>query len=306
MVKCNLIVDSCCDLPPELVEGVTLLGFSYEVDGVSYRDDLFKSKSAHEFYHAMKNGATPTTAQIPILALAEAFTTAAELGVPTVYLAFASALSGNFNTALIARDAVLADYPDFELHLVDTHLASIAEGVLVCEAISQREKGLSAAELAAWAEEARFFVNEQFMVDDFEALSRGGRIPSTVAMAGAALDVKPLLNISVDGRLSLVGMARGRKKGVKQLVGFYQSNASPTGLSRYVMIGHSDCPKDLQRLKDALRKTDEHAIFVECNIGPVIGSHVGPGMLALSFWGVDKREHVSVADRIARKVKGAN
>ena len=128
-----------------------------------------------------------------------------------MYLCFTSGLSGTFDTVELIRDNVLGQHPDFELYVVDTHLASIAEGLLVYEAIEQREAGLSAKELAAWAEEARCFVNEQFMVDDLDALRRGGRIPNSVAMAGSALDVKPLLNISVDGRLSLVGVARAEE-----------------------------------------------------------------------------------------------
>lgn len=306
MAKCNLIIDSCCDLPPSVIEreGVSLIKFPYIVGGETFEDDLFQSVTAKEFYDGMRKGDEPTTSQPSIQVLDAAFTEAAEKGVPTVYLCFTSGLSGTFDTVELIRDNVLGQHPDFELYVVDTHLASIAEGLLVYEAIEQREASLSAKELAAWAEEARCFVNEQFMVDDLDALRRGGRIPNSVAMAGSALDVKPLLNISVDGRLSLVGVARGRKKGVKQLVDFYQKNVSDSGSGRYVAVGHSDCPKDLERLKDHLLKIDDHIMFIECNIGPVIGSHVGPGMLAVVFWGQDKRENVSVADRIARKVKG--
>ncbi len=306
MAKCNLILDSCCDLPPGILrqEGVWLVKFPYIVDGETFEDDLFQGVSAEQFYDAMRKGAEPSTSQPSMMQLSEVFTEAAKEGVPTVYLSFTSGLSGTFDTVLMMKDRILDEYPDFELHVVDTHLASIAEGLLVCEALNQREKGLTASELAAWALEARCFVNEQFMVDDLDALRRGGRIPSSVAVAGAALDVKPLLNIGVDGSLSLVGVARGRKKGIKQLVDFYQKNAAESGPSRCVVVGHSDCPKDLQRLKDLLLKVDERILFVECNIGPVIGSHVGPNMLAVVFWGQDKRENVSVADRIARKVKG--
>lgn len=306
MVKCNLIIDSCCDLPPSVIahEGVSLVKFPYVIDGETIDDDLFQSMSAADFYEGMRKGAEPTTSQPSIQILDAAFTEAAEKGVPTVYLCFTSGLSGTFDTVELVRDNVLERYPDFELYVVDTRLASIAEGLLVYEALEQREAGLSARELVAWAEEARCFVNEQFMVDDLDALRRGGRIPSSVALAGSALDVKPLLNIGVDGRLSLVSVARGRKKGIKQLVDFYEKNVSDSGIGRYVVVGHSDCPKDLERLKDLLLKVDDRIMFIECNIGPVIGSHVGPDMLAVVFWGQDKRENVSVADRIARKVKG--
>ncbi len=305
MPLCNLIIDSCCDLPASFAnrEGVSLLRFPYIMNGEVREDDLFATMSAHDFYEAMRGGAQPSTSQLSIPVLTEAFEAAVTSGVPAVYLSFTSGLSGSFDVAMLVRDQVLEAHPEAELYVVDTMLPSIAEGVLVYEAMRQREKGMTARELAQWAEEAHYFVNEQFMVDDLNALQRGGRIPGSVAVAGSALDVKPLLSVDVEGRLTMSGMARGRKKGVKQLAEFYAKHRANNGLQKYAFIGHSDCPKDLERLKDALLKFDPNLVFVECNIGPVIGSHVGPGMVAISFWGGDKREHMSVADRIARKVK---
>ena len=142
------------------------------------------------------------------------------------------------------------------------------------------------------------------MVDDLDALKRGGRIPASVAFAGSKLDVKPMLDIALDGTLSLVGVARGRKKGIRQMADFYKKRIEQVHNERHrVLIGHSDCLKDVERLKDELRKIDDELAFLECNIGPVIGSHVGPGMLALVFWGVDSRENLSISERIAHKIK---
>lgn len=308
MPKCNLIIDSCCDLPPRLVaqEGVHLLKFPYIVGSTAYDDDMFRSMSAHDFYDSMRNGAEPSTSQLAMPLLMEVFEQAANTGIPTVYISFTSGLSGSFDVATLVRDQIVAEHPDFELYVVDSRLASIAEGLLVFEAINQRDRGLSASELVAWVEEARNFVNEEFMVDDLGALRRGGRIPGSVALAGSALDVKPLLAIDVDGKLTLTGVARGRKKGLKQLVDFYSKHVAKKTAAQVVTIGHSDCPKDVTRLKELLLKEDPNIQVIECNIGPVIGSHVGPGMVAVSFWGGDKREQSSVADKIARKVKGGN
>jgi DegV family protein with EDD domain len=308
MPKCHLIIDSCCDLPASLLkrEGVTLMQFPYTLNDEMYLDDLFETSSAQEFYAAMRKGAQPTTAQVPLATLVETFEAAAAEGTPTVYLAFSSGLSASYDAACVVRDQVLASHPDFEFYIVDTHLASVAEGMLVYEALLQHEHGMTAAELASWAEIARNYVNEEFMVDDLAALQRGGRIPSSVALAGAALDVKPLLTIGVDGTLALSGVARGRKKGLKQLADFYAKNADETGNSRGAIIGHADCVKEAHRLKEMLLKLDPQLVCVECNIGPVIGSHVGADMVAVSFFGKDKRENLSVADRIARKVKGGN
>lgn len=304
-IQCNIIIDSCCDLPRELLEadGVELLQFPYLMDDEQYDDDMFTTVTAREFYERMRKGSSCSTAQIPVPVLTEAFERALASGVPTVYLGFSSGLSGTYDTARLIADELRGDYPDGELYTVDTHLASIAEGVLVYEALMQREKGLSARELAAWAEEARFFVNEHFTLDSLEWLQKGGRIPASVAFAGSKLDVKPVLDISLDGKLALSGAARGRKKSIRQLVEYYEKHCGEVGAGNRVIVGHADSPKDAERLKEGLLKADSSVLILETSIGPVIGSHVGPGMLAVAFMGKDERESLSVTDRIANKVR---
>ncbi len=262
--------------------------------------------AAHDFYETMRKGSQPSTSQLSITYLTETFEQAVATGLPTVYLSFTSALSGSFSVALLVQSQIKERYPDFELYVVDTKLASIAEGLLVYEAINQFDRGMTAAELASWAAEAYNFVDDSFMVEDLVALHRGGRIPGSVAVAGSALDVKPLLTIDLEGGLAVTGVARGRKKGIRHLAGYYEKNVASEGGSSCVIIGHADCPKDAQRLKEMLMRVDESIFFIEANIGPVIGSHVGPGMLAVTFWSDDRRERMSVADRIVRKVKGEN
>lgn len=221
-----------------------------------------------------------------------------------MYLSFSSGLSGTFDTACLFLDQVKQEIPDLDVRMVDTKLASIAEAFLVYEALRQREKGLTADEMVAWAEEARYFVDRQFMVDDLEALRRGGRIPSSVAYAGSKLDVKPLLGIDADGKLALTGVARGRKKGIRALHEYYMKRRSSDAPGQNVVIGNADCPKDAERLMSLISKEDDSVMFLETSIGPVIGSHVGPGMIAIVFWGQDCRADISMADRIANKVRG--
>ncbi|MBQ9069194.1 MAG: DegV family protein [Eggerthellaceae bacterium] len=306
-IKCNLIVDSCCDLPFSMVDvsGVELIEFPFVHDGEEKQDDLYRSLTPKEFYDAMRNKKkpSPTTAQVPANILEAAFRRACESGVPTVYLCFSSALSGSYDTALIVRDQVLSDYPDAELYVVDTMLASIAEGLLVLGAIDQRESGLSALEMVSWAEEARWFVNAQFMVDDLEALHRGGRVPTGIATAGAKLDVKPLLGFDLSGALSFSGVTRGRKKGIRSLAEFFRRKNDSAQIGQRIIIAHADAPGDANRLYEDLLKTEDGVLFTGSYIGPVIGSHVGPGMVAVAFWGPDRREDLGVADRIARRVK---
>ncbi len=307
-IKCNVIIDSCCDLPASVVDvpGVEVLQFPYMIDDEEFFDDLYQSISPHDYFERIKKAKSLSTAQIPIPVFVDVFTRAAQSGIPTVYLSFTSGLSGSCNTASLIADQVKSEYPDAELYVVDTKLASIAEGLIVYEAIRQRGRGLSAKELVEWVEEARYFVNEKFMVDDLDSLKRGGRIPASIAFAGSKLNVKPMLDISLEGKLSLTGVARGRKKGIRLLADFYKKNAIEAGQSSQIVIGHADCPKDVERLKEELYKVDESLLFLETSIGPVIGSHVGSGMIAIAFMGHDSRNDLSVSDRIAKKIKSEN
>lgn len=306
--RCNLILDSCCDLPFDVVnhEGVDVIGFPFIHEETNYIDDLFQSMTPKEFYDLMRDKKTgnPSTAQIPVPVLEEHFRRALESGVPTVFIAFSSGLSGTFDVATMVAERLAEEYPDGKLYLVDSLLASIAEGLLAYEAIHQMEKGLSAEEMVAWANEARYYVNSQFMIDDLDALQRGGRIPANVAKAGAKLDVKPLLSFDLSGRLTLVGVARGRKKGLRQLEDFYMKRCDMHQTMHQAVVAHADCEKDFERLCSSLEREDPGVILLESNVGPVIGSHVGPGMIAVVCWGPDRREDISVADRIARRVRG--
>lgn len=303
--QCNLIIDSCCDLPLSMlqIEGVDTLNFNYVMSDGDHEDDFYQSITPHEFYEKIRNGEMPSTSQASPAVIEAAWRRAAENGIPTVYLCFSSGLSSNYSTAAALLAQVKEEFPDAPLYLVDLMIGSTPEGLLVLEALRQRDSGLSAEELVEWAEQARYFVQTAFMVDDLDALHRGGRIPASVAAAGSALNVKPLLTFDTSGHLALTGAARGRKKGLKQMADFFAKEHDTQGGSPVVLIGNADCPKDAEALRDLLAKQDESITVVQHNIGATIGSHVGPGMVSISFWGGDRRENMSVADRIAAKIR---
>lgn len=304
--KFNMILDSTCDLPREVwdVPGVTMLHFTYTNNDESYVDDLFESRTPKDFYDWMRAGATPSTSQPTQGEFEEAFRSAAETGIPTVYLAFGHALSGCYDGACVALERIKEEKgQDIAIYVVDTMLPCSPQGLLIAEALRLRARGMSAEELVSWVEEARYFINVLFMVDSLDSLARGGRIPSGVAGVGDMLDVKPMLSVDLDGALTFSGVARGRKKGIKRLAEYFEKNRSHDGESQYVITGNADCPRDAAKLSQLLRDVDSDAIIIEHNIGPTIGSHVGPDMISCAFWGQDRREKLSISDRIANRVK---
>jgi len=303
--KCNLIVDSCCDLPADLVESydVDLIKFTYTMDDGNYLDDLGVTLPLHDFYERMRKGEQPKTTQVPYGAIYEALERACISGVPTVYLGFTAALSGTMETAFLVQRELAQKYPDAELYVVDTKLPSLAEGLLVMEAMRQLDRGLTAKEMVAWAEEARYYVQGFFTLAGLETLSRGGRIPDMAAIAGAKLDIKPIVTFDLDGRLAFFGAARGRKKSIKQLLSIYEQRTVESGLQT-VFVCSADADKEAKGVAEQVLKMPHKVALWQASIGPVIGSHVGPDMLAIVFWGNDRRENISITDRIARAVKG--
>ncbi len=306
--KCQIIADSTCDFTAKQAaeRGVTILPFHYveagKADGgLCGDDDLFQSRSAHEFYDAIRHGAAPMTSQPSQLEYDEAFRAAYESGVPTVVFCISSGISGGYNGAVASLDRLKEAHPDEEvrIYVVDTRIASTALTLLVNEACNQRDAGLNAEQLVAWAEEARYRVHTLFMVDNLDALHRGGRLPKGVAVIGDALDVKALLHFNLDGTLGIRSVARGRKKGLRRLVDYYEKNHVAGSEANACAVGDADVADDGFNVGAELRRLDESLEVLRPTIGPTIGSHVGPGMVSVCFWGTDRRN-----DKQVTKVKG--
>ena len=321
----RIIVDSCADFAPGVAEalGVEIVHFTYVMSGQEYADDLWQSMSPKEFYDRMRAGETATTAAVTPGRYLEFFERAAEEGTPTVYLAFTRGLSSSVDAARQAAEMVRESHPDFEIYVVDNVCPSAAAELLAIEAVRQaanglsakelvawaEENGLSAKELVAWAEEARYYVHGYFTLDSFDALARGGRIPPAAATVGGKLDIKPELSYDTNGALTLRGMCRGRKKALRAILADFKANylGEDGGDEKLpIAIVSADAEKDARWLADQVRRepgcADVPVIY--SSVGPVIGAHVGPGMVALLFWGKDRREALSFTDRIARKVRG--
>lgn len=292
--ECQLITDTGCDLPLSFLteHDVKLLHFSYTEQGkpdggFHGTDDLFSSISAHDFYDAIRNGATPMTSQPSQGEFEKTFEDAIASGIPSVYLAFSSGISGCYDGAMAVYGRLREKYgDDLPLYIVDLRVASSPMALLVEEAINRIEEGMTARELVAWAEEYRRYAQILFMVDNLEALHRGGRIPKSIATVGDKLNVKPLLTFDPEGKLTVFGAARGRNKGIKKLADCYTAYHDNSIYPPVVSIGNADCdPRDVERLKSMIVKDNGPVRFLETSIGPVCGCHVGPGMMTCSFWG---------------------
>lgn len=284
-----LVTDSCCELPRETVDalGITVLPFSFLIDDVAHLDELGDTLSHARFYEAMRQGASPTTSQVPMGSYIGAFRTAAEAGIPAVLLSFSSRLSGTYDAAQVARASVLSEFPSADIRIIDTMCASAAQGLLVLEAGRLFAEGATADELENWVLDRRQHVHGYFTLETLEHLRRGGRISDVAAAAGAMLDVRPILRIDAVGQLRIERASRGRKKSMRSLADLFAERA-PETVKGPVIVAHADCPADVETLAEMISTRREIVEIVTLNVGPVIGTHTGPGMLAVAFFGAPR------------------
>ncbi|MDO4596175.1 MAG: DegV family protein [Coriobacteriaceae bacterium] len=305
--KVRIVIDTCADLTPQVAEAldVDILAFSYILDGVEHMDDIWTSITPKEFYDALRDGASCQTSAISLGRYAEFFNKCAEEGTPTVYLAFTRGLSSSVDYAMAAAEQVRREHPDFELYVIDNKTPCACAELLAIEAVRQRAAGLTAAQLAKWAEEARYYIHGYFTIDNLDALARGGRIPPAAAQLSSKLDIKPTLSFDLNGALTLLGVNRGRKKALKALLKTFNENyvADP---AQPIVIMSSDSEKDADWIEAAIRKEEGLADIpvIRGSVGTAIGAHVGPGMVGVGFWGNSRADKLSLSDRIARRVRG--
>lgn len=304
----KIIVDSTADYAPGVAEqlGVEVIPFTYVGPDGEHVDDLWATSDPHEFYEGMRKNphVRYTTSAVTPGRYLEVFERAAEEGLPTIYMGLTAGLSSSIYAAEQAAQMVRDSHPDFEIYVLDTRCDSAAGELLAIEVVRQASNGLSAEELYAWASDARYFVQGYFTLDSFDALAAGGRIPPAAANVGGKLDIKPELSYDLNGALTLRGMCRGRKKALRAIIQDFRENYAHDS-SLPLAIVSTDAEKDADWLEREVRKEKgcEDVTVIRSQVSPILGSHVGPGMVALVFWGTDRREKVSLTDRIARKVK---
>lgn len=289
---------SCCstaDLSKEHFESRDLqyICFHYTLDGKDYLDDLGQSMSSEDFYNAMANGAETQTSQVNISEYLDYFTKFLEAGKDILHVCLSSGISGSYNSARNAAAIAAERYPDRKIYLVDSLGASSGFGLLMDTMADLRDQGASIDELYKWAEENKLKLNHWFFSTDLTFYVKGGRISKAAGIFGGLLNICPLLNMDHLGRLIPRNKVRGKNSVIKEIVNRMETYADGgTAYNGKCYICHSACYEDARLVADMVenRFPNLNGKVKINNIGTTIGSHTGPGTLALFFWGAERTE----------------
>ena len=284
----KILTDSTTDLPEKWAaeHDVTILGLTIQLDGVTYETVGENKLTSKTLLEKMKAGSQPTTSQINVGQFEDVFREYAKAGTPLLYVAFASLLSGTYQSAVMARDIVLEDYPQAVIEILESRAASMGEGLLVMKAVEARSEGKSLAETLDILLALRPKVQTYFLVDDLNHLVRGGRISKTAAMIGSLASIKPIIAVQADGSLKPIAKVRGKKKAQAECVRMLLENIADDR----VVIAHADADQDAENLKEQLLADGRVKEVLIEPLGPVIATHVGPGTLALFGFAKNDRD----------------
>ncbi len=282
-----IMTDSCCDLTAQLAEelGVAVLPLTLTIGDASYRNWLDgREIGFQDFYARIRGGETSTTSAVSVGDFDAAMRPILKSGKDILCLSFSSGLSTTYQSAVIAANDLQEDFPEARVLVVDTLCASLGQGLLVYLCAQEQAKGKTLEELRDFAEETKRHLCHWFTVDDLNHLKRGGRISAATALFGTMLSIKPVMHVDDEGHLIPVAKSRGRKASLLALVDHMAETAIDPA-HQTVFISHGDCLEDAQFVADEVRRrfgtTDIRINYV----GPVIGSHSGPGTMALFFLG---------------------
>lgn len=285
-----IYTDATADLSDEMLRGLPyleMIPMEIEIEGKTCRYGRNEELTCEFFYSELRSGKFATTSQTNPEVYTEYFEKALSKGWDILYLCFTSGLSGTINAARISIEELKQKYPDRRIECLDTLCASVGEGFFVVEALERQEEGFTLNEMIRWAEEYKHQVCHWFTVDNFEHLKHGGRVSAVAAAIGSALNIKPLLNVSEDGKLAVKDKSRGYKSAVKAQLRKFKESWMPE-IGKRVIIGHADEPYRALTMAAILHEDYPEAEIDITEIGPVIGSHVGPGMVALIYWGSNR------------------
>ena len=280
----QIITDTCCDLPKALLEQLPLscVSLTLMFRGQAWADTT--DEGLKKVYDGLRTGETATTAAANPQDWAAVIEPFLVQGQDVLVLAFSSGLSTTYQSAVIAAQDLTEKYPGRKVKVVDTLCASMGQGLLVWYACKLQQEGQDLEQVYSWCEDNKLHLCHWFTVDDLMYLKRGGRVSAATAVLGTMLNIKPILHVDDEGHLIKVGTARGRKASIDALAAKVAATALP-GKNDTMFISHGDCVEDAQYLEKLLKEKYGVKEVVIGYVGAVIGSHAGPGVLALFFLG---------------------
>lgn len=284
----KLLTDSCCDLHHEFLEqnDIDFIPLMYTIEGNDYYDDFRISMSAKEFYNKLRSGFISKTSLVNSQRYNDFFTKYLEAGFDIIYIALSSALSGSYQSSVISAAELKNKYPDRKIAVIDSTSASMGEGLLVAYAAEKLSGGYIFDELVNFIEDTKKKICHWFTVDDLQHLRRGGRVSSFTAFLGNMLSIKPILHVDNKGHLIAMAKAKGRAASLIALVKEMEKSIFNEGENQTIMISHGDCLDEARKVEEMVKKKFSQIKEIIINVvGPVIGSHSGPGTLALFFLG---------------------
>lgn len=283
----KIITDSTADLDENWAQAndVDILGLTITLEGVTYETAGPNRLTSKVLLESMKNGGKPTTSQVNIGQFQESFRRYAQAGEEVLCLAFSSVLSGTYQSAVMARDLVLEEFPEAVIEIVDTLAAAGGEGYLSILAVKARDEGKNLAETKAMILDVIPRLRTYFLVDDLYHLMRGGRLSKASAFMGSLANIKPLLWLAADGKLVPLAKIRGRKKAMKEMI----AHASQDIAHSTAIVAYANDLESAEKLKADLLENPAITKVLIMPLGPVISAHVGPGTLAVFSIGKEAR-----------------
>ena len=283
----EIYIDVSVDLDTKFLEenNIHLMKMHYSVgDEQLLYQQRPTDEFLHDFYDKMRGGASSGTSQITPNTYEEVFAEHIQKGEGVLYISLSSGLSNTYASSLLAIENLQEKYESVAVESVDSLAATGGMGLALILAVKNRKQGMTLKENAEFLRSHMKEICHWFMVDDLMFLKRGGRVSATTAIVGSALNVKPVLKIDDDGKLVTISKQRGLAKTVKYMLSNYME-AKDSSLGREVIIVHGDCAERAETLKMQLLEMDPEAQVEVCMLGPVIGAHTGPGMLAIVHFG---------------------
>ena len=284
MADYKIITDSGCDLPSQMLEQLDVRTVPLIVNfrGEDRPDSV--DEGIQDLYAGLRNGEVATTAAINPTRWAQMMESVLSQGMDALTITFSSGLSTTYQSAVIAAEELKEKYPDRKIIVVDSLCAALGQGLLIWYTCKKKSEGLSIEELAKWVEDNKLHLCHWVAVDDLMYLKRGGRVSAATAVVGTMLQIKPIIHVDDEGHLINVGKSRGRKASIQALA----QKALELGKdydNSTMFICHGDCEEDAKYLESLVKeKCGVKDVFIGY-IGAVIGSHAGPGTLALFFLG---------------------